>query len=143
MKIPCISCNSIFRLESSFINPTGSLVRCPKCRFIFIVKPQELDEQPKTQDTKIDQSILSDLFKMEHAAKDELPFDVITEEWNSFFAQGVLTINDFDEEVSKKLDQNTVNADCTALPDLTDYENMIDWNDNTSSGGTSAVKPQD
>ena len=127
MKIPCISCNSLFRLDSSIINPIGSLVRCSKCRFIFIVYPQEFDEQPKTKNTNIDQSILDDLFNMEHAARTELPFDQVTEEWNNFFAQGALSIEEFNEEVAEEPGSNTVDTDSTDLPDLSEYENMIDW----------------
>ena len=126
MKITCISCNSIFRLEGSHVNPTGSLVRCSRCRFIFIVHPQEFYEQPKTQDTNIDQSILDDLFSVEHAARTELPFDIITEEWNNFFAKGALSIEDFEEVAAEKSNLNNVDADSTDLPDLSEYENMID-----------------
>ena len=92
MKIPCISCNSMFRLEGNLINPIGSLVRCTKCSFIFIVHLPKYNEQPKTQATNIDQSILNDLFNMEHAAETELLVDIIAEEWNNFFAQGALSI---------------------------------------------------
>lgn len=140
MKIPCISCNSMFRLDNSLINPTGSLVRCSKCRFIFIVHPQEFNEQPKTQDTNIDQSILDSLFSLEHATRTELPFDAITEEWNNLFAQGVLTIKDFDEEVAEGSDSNTIDADSTDLPDLSEYENMIDWEEDIDSSDPPAVK---
>ena len=143
MKITCISCNSIFRLEGSHINPTGSLVRCSRCRFIFIVHPQEFYEQPKTQDTNIDQSILDDLYCMEHAVSSDLPFHVINEEWNNFFAQGALSIDDFNEEVAESSDSKTVNADCKDLPDLSEYENMIDWEDITDSGEPSSARRQD
>jgi len=124
----------LFRLDSCFIKPTGSLVRCSKCRFIFIVHSQEFNEQPKSQGTNIDQSILDDLYSMEHAARTELPFDVIAEEWNNLFAQGALSIENFDEEAAEESDSNNVDTDCTDLPDLSEYENMIDWEDNTDSG---------
>ena len=120
----------MFRLDNSLINPTGSLVRCSKCRFIFIVHPQEFNEQPKTQDTNIDQSILDDLFGMEQSTRTQLPLDEISEEWNYLFEQGVLTIKDFDEEVSEASDSNAVDNECTDLPDLSKYENMIDWESN-------------
>ena len=123
----------MFRLDNSLINPTGSLVRCSKCRFIFIVHPQDFDGQPKTQDTKIDQSILDDLFGMEQAARTQLPFDEISEEWSTLFEQGVLTINDFDEEVVEESDPSTVNNECTDLPDLSEYEDMIEWESNEDS----------
>ena len=39
MKIPCESCHSVFRLNSSLIKDTGSVVRCSKCRKVFRVYP--------------------------------------------------------------------------------------------------------
>ena len=133
MKIHCISCNSVFRFDSRIINPIGSLVRCSKCQFIFIVYPQEFGEQPKTKNTNIDQSILDDLFNMEHASRAELPFDEITKEWNNLFAKGGLTIKDFNEEVAEESGSDTVGTDSADLPDLSEYENMIDWEDNKDS----------
>jgi hypothetical protein len=133
----------MFRLEGSHINLTGSLISCSKCRFIFIVHPQEFNEQPKTQDTNIDQPILDDLISMEHAASSDLPFDVIAEEWNNFFAQGALSIDDFNEVVAERSDSKTVNADCKDLPDLPKYENMIDWGDITDSSEPSSARRQE
>lgn len=143
MKIPCINCSSMFQLDNSLINPTGSLVRCSKCCFIFIVHPQEYGEKPKTQDTNIDQSILDSLFNMEHAIRTKLPFDAIAEEWNNLFEQGILTINDFDEEVAEEPDSNIVDKECADLPDLSEYENMIDWGDDTDSSDTAATEQRD
>ena len=134
MKIPFISCNSMFRLDSSIIQPTGSLVRCSKCRFIFIVHPQEFNEQPIIQDTNIDQSILDDLFNIEHSPRTQILLDDVSEEWNKLFAQGAVSIEDFDEEVTEESDSNTADTECTDLPDLSEYENMIDWGDGTESG---------
>ena len=39
MKIPCESCYSMFKLDTSIVKPTGSLVRCSKCRKVFRVYP--------------------------------------------------------------------------------------------------------
>ena len=74
---------------------------------------------------------------MEHAARTELPADIIAEEWNNFFAQGASSIENFDEEVAEKPDSNNVDADCADLPDLSEYENMIDWRDITDSSDSS------
>jgi hypothetical protein len=129
----------MFRLDSSIIKPTGSLVRCSKCRFIFIVHPQKFNEQPKSEDTNIDQSILDDLFNIEHSPRTQLLLDDVSEEWNNLFAQGALSIEDFDEEVTEESDSNTADTECTDLPDLSEYENMIDWGDDTESGEPSAT----
>ena len=133
MKIPCINCNSMFRLDNSRINPTGSLVRCTKCRFIFIVHPQEYNTRPIGEDTKIDQSILFDLFSLEHQSRTELPLDEIAKEWNSLLDRGILSIEDADEEAAEEFDSSLVDTDGTDLPDLSEYENMIDWGDNEDS----------
>ena len=39
MIIPCKSCQSAFRLDSNLVEPTGSKVRCSKCRDVFMVYP--------------------------------------------------------------------------------------------------------
>ena len=129
MKIPCVSCNSMFQLNSKVIKPTGLLVRCSKCSFIFIVHPQAFNEQPIGEDTKIDQSILFDLFSIEHPSRTELPLDDISEEWNSLLDKGVLSIEDFDEEAVEESDSSIADTECEDLPDLSEYENMIDWGD--------------
>ncbi len=41
MKIPCKSCQSIFLLDSSLVEPTGTKVRCSKCQEVFRVYPPE------------------------------------------------------------------------------------------------------
>ena len=41
MLIPCETCQSIFQLDSSLVKPTGTKVRCSKCRTIFKVYPPE------------------------------------------------------------------------------------------------------
>ena len=47
MIIPCISCHRIFRLDDSMIKPTGSKVRCSKCRHVFIVYQAEDQSEPE------------------------------------------------------------------------------------------------
>ena len=39
MKVPCESCHTTFRLDSSLVKSTGTKVRCSKCRTIFKVYP--------------------------------------------------------------------------------------------------------
>ena len=47
MKILCESCQSLFRLEDSLVKPTGSIVRCSKCRLVFRVYPQKVVNRRK------------------------------------------------------------------------------------------------
>ena len=41
MIIPCESCESTFLLDSSLVKPTGTKVRCSKCREVFRIYPSE------------------------------------------------------------------------------------------------------
>ena len=138
MKITCVACEQQFELDSDSINTMGSLVRCALCRFIFIAFPQDDFEQTMVQDTKIDQSILNALFRMEHPSGTPLPIDDISEEWNSLMAQGVLPIEDFDEEATTEYDLHELDAEYGELPDLSEYEDMIDWGENTDPENPSA-----
>lgn len=142
MKISCISCRQKFSLVSGHINAKGSLVRCPKCDFIFIVYPPDDFDQAVVQDTNIDQSILDALFRMEHTSVTALPIDDISEEWNSLMDQGILPIEDFDEEAGEETDSDPATAECVELPDLSEYEDMIDWGENPDSENSPPAKPQ-
>ena len=41
MIVPCKSCQSTFQLDSGFIKPAGTLVKCSKCQDVFKVFPPE------------------------------------------------------------------------------------------------------
>ena len=43
------------------------------------------------------------------------------------------------EEVAEESNSSTVDNDITNLPDLSEYENMIDWGSNEDSEGSSAA----
>jgi hypothetical protein len=138
MKITCVACEQRFPLDRNAINAMGSLIKCAECHFIFIVFPQDDFEQTVVQDTNIDQSILNTLFRMENPPGTVLPIDDISEEWNSLMAQGVLPIEDLDEEATAEYDLRELDAECGELPDLSEYEDMIDWDENTDSENPSA-----
>ena len=69
MKISCVSRGSMFHLDDSHMKTTGSLVRCSKCHFIFMVNRLGFAEKPIAEDTNIDQSILADLYNTRHDLK--------------------------------------------------------------------------
>jgi hypothetical protein len=46
------------------------------------------------------------------------------------------SIEDFGEEAKKETNSNIEDSRSTDLPDLSEYENMIDWGNNTDSGGS-------
>ena len=47
MIVPCKSCQSTFRLSSSLVEPTGTKVRCSKCRNVFKVYPLDWKNRRK------------------------------------------------------------------------------------------------
>ena len=126
MKIPCVSCQSLFRLDSSLVKSTGSLVRCSRCKYIFMVYSPAFNEDPITRDTNIDQSILFDLLKVEQKAR---VIDAVRGNSKSMHRPGgdeIASINDFEEEESDFEIEGIESAD---LPDLSEFEEMIDWDD--------------
>ena len=98
MQIPCVSCQSIFRLDSNIVKPSGSLVRCSKCKYIFKVYPPGYDDKPITRDTNIDQSILFDLFKVEQTARSKKVPDKTTEATRIHVVDEITSFRDFEEE---------------------------------------------
>ena len=126
MKIPCVSCQSLFRLDSSLVKSTGSLVRCSKCKYIFMVYPPTHSEEPIAKDTNIDQSILFDLFKLERKSRANGILDQASEEPNSQRAEEIASIQDFDQE---EPDSESKNGEYADLPDLSEYDAMIDWDE--------------
>jgi hypothetical protein len=91
-------------------------------------------EEPIAQDTNIDQSILNNLYRWRHELKSELPVDEISEESDDFVVPSLISIEDFGEEAQVETDSNIEDFRIANLPDLSEYENMIDWGDNTDSG---------
>ena len=142
MKIPCISCHHKFHLENSIVKPTGTLVKCSKCDFIFIVHPSDYDGNPTIQDTNIDQSILLDLFNMQHVRKTVVTIDEVTEESDGYEVESLISIEDFDEEAAEvedeEPDSSLEGVEYADLPDLSEYENMINWGEGTESGESSS-----
>jgi predicted Zn finger-like uncharacterized protein len=47
MRIPCESCHLKFKLDSNLVKPTGTLVRCSKCRAVFRVYPPDVVKRRK------------------------------------------------------------------------------------------------
>ena len=127
MQIPCISCQSRFRLDSRLVKTTGSLVRCSKCEYIFRVFPPSVDQEPLLEDPKIDQSILDDLLKIEQTKIAKGTLDQNSEATKSYNLDEIASIDGFDEEEDSTLDSE--GADYADLPDLSEYENMLNWSE--------------
>lgn len=142
MNIPCVSCQLMCELENNLVNPTGSLVRCPECHFIFMVHRPSFAEEPIAQDINIDQSILNDLYSIRPKPQAELPVDDLYEKSDDYDVPSLTSIEDFGEEAQVEPDSNTQDSNFANLPDLSKYENMIDWGGNKDSGELSATMQQ-
>ena len=136
MNTTCVSCQFMCKLDNNLVNPTGSLVRCPECHFIFMVHRPGFAETAIVQDTNIDQSILNDLYSIRPELQVGLPVDEQIEESDDYVVKSLTPIEDLGDEAKVEPDPNTEDLRSANLPDLSKYENMIDWGDNTDSGGS-------
>lgn len=126
MEIHCVSCQAAFRLETDRINRNGSMVRCLKCGYIFVVYPPEICGSPVTQETNIDQSILGELLEMQNAPGSFLPIG------GSCGGGRNVPVGEKDpmETVGTgDADSDSDDAEYAELPDLSELEKMIDWDD--------------
>ena len=131
MKAPCVSCDSMFKLDDRLVRSTGSLVRCSNCNFIFMVHRPSFAEEPIAQDTKIDQSILDDLYSARRETKAELAVDKIPDDPDDFEVPSLISVQDFDEEASEESYSDVEDTENNGLPDISEYEDIIDWENNT------------
>ena len=129
MEIPCVSCQFLCELENIFIKASGRLVRCPECDFIFMVHRPSFAEEAIAQDTNIDQSILNDLYSIRPKPQAELPADELFEESDDYDVPSLTAIEDFGEEAKRESNPNSEDTAFADLPDLSEYENKIDWGD--------------
>jgi len=136
MNTPCVSCQFMCKLDNNLVNPTGSLVRCPECHFIFMVHRPGFAEAAIVQDTNIDQSILNDLYSIRPELQIGLPVDEQIEESDDYVVQSLTSIDELGDEAKVEPDPYTEDLHSANLPDLSKYEDMIDWGDKTDSGGS-------
>lgn len=123
MNITCVACQSIFHFDKANIHATGSLVKCSKCHFIFMTQLTDYDELV-CQDTHIHQSILNDLLEMESALTAKAVMNETSEPSNNFRTNRIRSISDYEEEALVSCAED---ADYDDLPDLSAFEEMIDW----------------
>jgi hypothetical protein len=92
-----------------------------------MVYPQTPDVEPIVKDTNIDQSILFDLFKVERTNRANGILNQTADVLKSHRADDeIASIEDFDEE---EPDSESVKDEYADLPDLSEYEDMIDWDE--------------
>ena len=121
MKISCVACHHSFQVAAQKLDVNGSMVRCLECNYIFMVYPPKYSGSPVTQDTNIEQSILDDLLEMQTEQAAWEPADDISKQDR----------NKVDNEFGPvgNPDSGADDTEYAELPDLSEYENMIDWDD--------------
>jgi predicted Zn finger-like uncharacterized protein len=140
LKIHCIACQTALELEADQISVNGSMVRCLMCCYIFMIFPPDCYGKPVTQDTNIDQSILDDLFEMQNGPKAQLSVGKLSEEGTSAMVDLIMSGEDFGDDNSSSVPDESEYAD---LPDLSELEKMIDWDDTNDLDETPAKSNQD
>ena len=110
------------------------------CSYIFTIYPPDVYGLPVTQDTKIDQSILADIFKMQKDPRAQLSIRKLSEEGFNAMVDNNMSSGDPGDEESSSALEKTGYAD---LPDLSELEKMIDWDDIKDSDDPPAKSNQD
>ena len=124
MKARCVACHAEFRLDPDQIGVNGSMVRCSKCRYIFMVYPPDFYGSPVIQDTNIEQTILDELLEMQNQSLNRVSDKKRFDECHLAMVDDINPIeNDREEELLSET------AECAELPDLSELEKMIDWDD--------------
>lgn len=96
------------------------------CSYIFTIYPPDVYGLPVTQDTNIDQSILADIFEMQKDPRAQVSIRKLSEEGFNAMVDNNMSGGDPGDEESSSALEETGYAD---LPDLSELEKMIDWDD--------------
>jgi hypothetical protein len=91
-----------------------------------MVYPPDIYGSPVTQDTKIDQSILNELIKLQGNSEADIPLYEISPERHNAMIEDIRSMENIKEDDSESDGDNFDYAD---LPDLSELEEMIDWDD--------------
>ncbi len=96
------------------------------CGYIFMIYPPDNSGLPVTEDTNIDQSILEDLFKMQNDPAAQVSICEFSDEGSSALVDNNKSVGDFGDQNSVSAHDESASAD---LPDLSELEKLIDWDD--------------
>lgn len=140
LKIRCVACQTPLVLESDQINVNGSMVRCLMCSYIFMVFPPDCYGKPVTQDTNIDQSILADIFEMQNDPPARLSIGKLSEKGPSAMVEPDVSGKKSGDDNTSLVPDETEYAD---LPDLSELEKLIDWDDVNDLDESPAKSNQD
>jgi len=131
MMIPCVSCESMFRIDDIYIKAVGSNVRCSKCHEIFMVFPPNHNTESCAKNStsnsevavvipKVRHSLLDDLFQGQNKPNEMAASTGKSEESDNSSIESIEPIEDF-EEVEEDED-----IEYAELPDLSEIEEMVD-----------------
>jgi hypothetical protein len=98
-----------------------------------MVYPPTIVDEPVVKDTNIDQTILDELFGIEQIKRYQDVLDQTSDEINKHRYDENASYGNLEEEDN---DQNpkVEDIDLAELPDLSQYEAMIDWDDLPDEG---------
>jgi len=131
MMVPCVSCQSMFRLDNTYVKAAGSEVRCSKCHDIFMVFPPDHNSEscPKNSTSNasvavvipnVKHSLLDDLFQVQNKPAEMATSERKSEESDNSSIDGFESIEDFEEAEEE---EGPVYAE---LPDLSEIEEIVD-----------------
>ena len=127
MQITCISCKSIFLLDSSHVKATGTLVRCSKCECIFkVYPPPAINDEPVGKVTNINLSLLDRLFEVDQTNMVKSIFVQTSEGISVHSIDETDSIMDFEEEEDDQYPE-IENIDLAEFTGHTENEDLIEW----------------
>jgi pilus assembly protein FimV len=143
MIITCKKCDANFNLDESLLKPTGSKVRCSKCKEVFVAYPPKVSEEieaPLEKELDVEDQIVTedlDVDKKETAEPDELDFSDMdklideeepSEEISDEDVEDLDLDLDIEPETEKPKEDIEAKADQEEPDelDLSDLENLLD-----------------
>ena len=93
-----------------------------------MVYPPAFYDELVVKDTNIDQSILDELLKVEKIKRYQGILDKTSDEIHNQQFDEIASIKDFEEEEDDQ-EAEIEDIELAELPDLSEYENMIDWDE--------------
>ena len=131
MMIPCVSCQSMFRLANIYIRKCGSKVRCSKCHEIFMVFPPDHNSESCSKNSASNSDVAVVIPNLRHSVLDDLfnwkrkPIEMAaskgkSEETDNSSNENIEPIEDFEE------DEEDEHIEYAELPDLSEIENIVD-----------------
>ena len=131
MMIPCVACQSMFRIDNIYVEEVGSKVRCSKCHEIFMVFPPDHNTEscPKNSTSNADvavvipnvkHSLLDDLFQGQNKPNEIAASTGKREASDNSSIESIEPIEDFEEV------EEDEHIEYAGLPALSEIEEIVD-----------------